>query len=262
MITCEICGKAFEPSMSIKKYCSKPCANAAWLAGKRKREKQYRSEGKIKSCLNCGKNIARDRNVSARRKYCSRKCAFEHRKAHPKPKPIIYKNCIHCGNQFIQERQARYCGDECRKATARKKSLERDIKNFKEETFICKQCGKESKRKHGMKNRVFCSTKCLKAYGWGIPGNFNARARHKLRKIYGEKYTDHYQPINRITVLERDGYVCYICGDPMMKEAKGGDVNLWPSVDHVVPLAKGGDHLYPNCRAAHLICNSFKRDVT
>jgi len=42
--------------------------------------------------------------------------------------------------------------------------------------------------------------------------------------------------------------ICHLCGHP-------------PSVDHVVPLSKGGDMLArENLRAAHFGCNSSKRE--
>ena len=45
---------------------------------------------------------------------------------------------------------------------------------------------------------------------------------------------------------QRDAYVCWLCGRP------GAD-----TVDHLVPLALGGDPYDPlNMRAAHRSCNS------
>jgi 5-methylcytosine-specific restriction endonuclease McrA len=42
---------------------------------------------------------------------------------------------------------------------------------------------------------------------------------------------------------------CWICRHPVL-----GD---W-SMDHVIPLAKGGDHTYNNVRLTHARCNSDK----
>lgn len=49
----------------------------------------------------------------------------------------------------------------------------------------------------------------------------------------------------RRRVLERDGYVCWLCRKP------GAN-----SVDHVIPRALGGSHGESNLRAAHGWCNS------
>lgn len=52
----------------------------------------------------------------------------------------------------------------------------------------------------------------------------------------------------RDTVLRRDGYQCYICG---------GEAN---TVDHIIPVAKGGTDQYENLAACCAKCNYSKRD--
>jgi len=34
----------------------------------------------------------------------------------------------------------------------------------------------------------------------------------------------------------------------------------YPSLDHVIPLSKGGEHSMSNARLAHTYCNSIKSD--
>jgi 5-methylcytosine-specific restriction endonuclease McrA len=34
-----------------------------------------------------------------------------------------------------------------------------------------------------------------------------------------------------------------------------------PTVDHIIPLAKGGTHTWDNVQLAHWSCNSDKRDI-
>lgn len=60
-------------------------------------------------------------------------------------------------------------------------------------------------------------------------------------------------------VYERDEWVCQLCRLPIDPAIAWPD-SMSPSVDHVVPLAKGGDHSLANVQAAHLGCNSRKRD--
>jgi hypothetical protein len=60
-------------------------------------------------------------------------------------------------------------------------------------------------------------------------------------------------------VYERDNWTCHIC-DLRINKATS---NVWPrptspTIDHVIPLAKGGEHSYANCKAAHLRCNTRK----
>lgn len=60
-------------------------------------------------------------------------------------------------------------------------------------------------------------------------------------------------------VLDRDGWVCRLCLQPI-DPAVAWPASLSPSVDHVIPLAKGGLHTMANVQSAHLGCNSRKRD--
>lgn len=53
-------------------------------------------------------------------------------------------------------------------------------------------------------------------------------------------------------ILERDGMHCYLCDSDIME----GEL----SFDHVVPLSREGAHSEDNIRAAHMSCNSRKRD--
>lgn len=60
-------------------------------------------------------------------------------------------------------------------------------------------------------------------------------------------------------VYERDGWVCQLCRLPIDPGVAWPDP-MSPSVDHRVPLAKGGEHSMANVQAAHLGCNSRKHD--
>lgn len=56
--------------------------------------------------------------------------------------------------------------------------------------------------------------------------------------------------LHRAAVLERDGYVCGICGENIAE----GDV----SIDHIIPITRGGGDNIENLQPAHKSCNSRK----
>ena len=62
---------------------------------------------------------------------------------------------------------------------------------------------------------------------------------------------------NRRLVL-REETVCHICGQPVDKTLSGRD-RMGPTLDHLVPRARGGTNARSNLRLAHLSCNSAKR---
>ena len=60
-------------------------------------------------------------------------------------------------------------------------------------------------------------------------------------------------------VFARDGFKCQICNKKldMDKTAPHPDS---PSIDHIIPLAKGGTHTWVNVQSAHFLCNCTKSD--
>jgi len=66
--------------------------------------------------------------------------------------------------------------------------------------------------------------------------------------------SDDYKPVD---IFTRDGWVCQLCDLPI-------DESLaWPhrfsaSVDHILPISKGGGDVLANVQAAHLTCNISK----
>lgn len=65
------------------------------------------------------------------------------------------------------------------------------------------------------------------------------------------------EPFTAEEVFERDEWCCGLCDDPIEPERSWPDP-MSPSVDHVVPLSKGGHHTLANVQAAHLVCNMRK----
>ncbi len=61
----------------------------------------------------------------------------------------------------------------------------------------------------------------------------------------------------RTLVLERDGWICQICGLPLDRDASVVD-DLYPQIDHIWPVALGGGDELDNLRAAHRWCNWAK----
>lgn len=66
--------------------------------------------------------------------------------------------------------------------------------------------------------------------------------------MIGPKLSDLSEwPATRKRILERDNYICYLCGE------SGAN-----SADHVIARMNGGSDSDDNLRAAHVSCNSRK----
>lgn len=139
---------------------------------------------------------------------------------------------------------------------------------YLDETLVCQECGREFTRHEyainsGRKNRIanwtpsYCCVDCMLR-----ASRRSGRAQRRRRE---RKLTYKSIPLNAL--IERDGGICQICGEPI--DATDGwfderDVfhigRNYPTVDHIIPLMRGGDNTWDNVQLAHLHCNSAKRD--
>ena len=88
--------------------------------------------------------------------------------------------------------------------------------------------------------------KCRECYReWG-------RTQAHLRRAVAEgpKFT-------RREVLDRDQWICQLCSLPISKTLQHPDP-MSPTLDHIIPLSRGGVHSLSNSQAAHRICNMRK----
>jgi 5-methylcytosine-specific restriction endonuclease McrA len=65
------------------------------------------------------------------------------------------------------------------------------------------------------------------------------------------------EQINHTEVYDFWGWVCHLCGEDISPLAKKDD---WMRVtlDHVIPLSRGGTHTWDNVKPAHWQCNMTK----
>jgi 5-methylcytosine-specific restriction endonuclease McrA len=88
-----------------------------------------------------------------------------------------------------------------------------------------------------------------------------SRIRRKAMKRGAPNNPSH--KILRMAVYLRDAGRCQICGRPLNPDVRGVTQDDDPdrmTMDHVIPVSKGGTHTYDNVRAACYECNSEKGD--
>lgn len=84
------------------------------------------------------------------------------------------------------------------------------------------------------------------------------KLREYDRKRRALKHTTQVELINEKMVFIRDGWICQHCKKRVDKTLKYPDP-MSRSLDHIVPLSKGGTHTYKNVQLAHFGCNTNKR---
>ncbi|MEV4939546.1 HNH endonuclease [Streptomyces zaomyceticus] len=111
-----------------------------------------------------------------------------------------------------------------------------------------------------VESKKYCDDRCqMRAYNRrreedGRLDKYRAERRQRERE-----QADPSEVFRKADIYERDGWACWLCSEPINRSA------VWPepdsaSVDHVVPLSRGGGHTMANARAAHLRCNLVKSD--
>lgn len=117
---------------------------------------------------------------------------------------------------------------------------------------FCKECGEAF-----VGRGIFCSGLCSRRW------NDRKKSDRRVRRINSSKKDG----ISLRELYERDGGICYLCGkvcdwEDCETREDGTFIakDYYPSVDHVIPLSKGGSHTWNNVKLAHRICNSKKSD--
>lgn len=87
------------------------------------------------------------------------------------------------------------------------------------------------------------------------------KCREGYRRRRALKYKTQIEPISEKVVFMRDGWICQICTKRVDKRFKYPNPKC-ASLDHIIPLSKGGSHTYANIQLAHFGCNMSKHDRT
>lgn len=138
-----------------------------------------------------------------------------------------------------------------RNITAWSKERQREEERAVKRVRVCAVCGREF---ISAGRSVTCSDDCRRRYN---------NRRHDKR-IPTSIIDD--RNITLESLFKRDKGICHICGKPCDYEdyTVDGDIfiagNWYPSIDHVIPVSKGGRHSWDNVKLAHRLCNSVKSD--
>lgn len=231
--TCVVCDRSFTPNVKGQATCPP--------------SEDERAGGKVASW--CAATL--DRYKSGQRREL---------KGTPPPfdgKKYVRKfDCAHCGKPTIPGENGthifatRFCSSNCKSHHHKpKRGPTCRITKRETRTWIegrCPECGDRFVRKDNHHLALgYCSTKCQK--------RVSRRRRRAYKKGAG------YKTLTYWSIAERDNWTCQLCGKPIDTDAVVPHPNS-PTLDHIVPLSRGGDHSIENSQLAHFICNSTKSD--
>ena len=185
-----------------------------------------------------------------------------------KERPVKVR-CTVCGWEFertyhnITTKGSVTCPCCIERERARNRELKsRDRQKQKAEKFtrtqlismkVCKECGSLFVPRSS--HQVRCSRECTVR-------NMNRGADDRLNR---NNVVD--KDITLTKLFLRDNGKCWLCGGSCDWEDSCTRTNgvvvvgaSYPSIDHVIPLARGGKHSWSNIRLAHKHCNELKND--
>lgn len=119
---------------------------------------------------------------------------------------------------------------------------------------VCKNCGKSFKSKTD--SRKYCCSYCMNRFN-------NSTKKHKKRErvIKNGRYED----ISLNLLVRKKRNRCHICGGECDYKDIKQNVNghrvygpMYPTIDHIIPICKGGTNTWDNVDLAHMGCNCKK----
>jgi 5-methylcytosine-specific restriction endonuclease McrA len=268
-LACGECGKYYQPKKSYQfgrcrkcqKYCDflnrKECEKAESVEANRQQiKKVYWKKGNI--CLWCASVFSiKTRSSRNDGKYCSRQCRFDYLAWRTEVRRVqaegdswgdnITVPCLVCAKPFnTSGNRSRICSVGCKNKQAADRAR---AKYIPKEPGCCGDCGMPLERA----TMEYCP-KCSRAR-LRQAKRISNRNREKIIKI------NTVEIVNPLVVYNRDGWVCQLCLGKIKKNSKQNDP-LEATLDHIIPISKGGEHSYKNVQCAHRQCNAVKSDKT
>jgi hypothetical protein len=251
MNQCQNCGAVLPSRIDgqrgrPRKYCNRSCFAIA--------SGYLKYAVKPEFCLFCGIDLNQINKPGYPKKFCSRKHNAQYRQANKPKAPKIQKSCLWCNTEFVTAFEVmKFCQGSCRVAFQNKqradKTKAKHIANPRRFDFNCNRCGQS----------VISDICIRKTYSGRFCRNCSLVKRRERYRIKTAKRQKIVNPI-RISadvLIERDGDVCHICLT-QIDLSLARNSRFGATIDHVIPVSKGGADTLDNMKLAHWICNIKK----
>lgn len=201
------------------------------------------SEKRQVICASCGCLF-----TGYQKQYCSVKCRLTALAAHglKRRQAAKTRTCCNCGTEF-KSSIARLCSQTCRRAWQGKQLKGRP----KPQPGINIECIRCRKAFVAKQKQVTMCRRCIRAVS---PSRDHGKPRQKSRR-FGVPYESGILPEQ---VFARDSWCCQLCGCRTPKRLRGKHKPNSPEVDHIVPFAAGGGHVWYNVQTSCRKCNILK----
>lgn len=162
-------------------------------------------------------------------------------------------SCVECGNTFETAKTKQVCcgAAECKASRARRQMAESYARKVaarpETRSQTCGWCGGE----------IVVPQSAPKAKRYHPECKADARRAHYRRKNVLRQGVGQTTRLRLGELGERDKWVCQLCGGQVLESLSGMHPD-GPTVDHIVPLSRGGWDGWDNVQLAHRRCNLAK----
>ncbi len=254
---CARCGKAFFDERK-RKYCRKCTGAKEWT------ELTWTHGFRRPPCKWCGKPCTWHGNVG----YCSQECAcadkvYRHRYEKERDEVLFALGLLEYVSEEFLRRQKEALTKKLlrllRVVLREKRQEEKGLWPPSKPTAkhkVCRYCGKDFLRPTShFGSTAYCCEECRrKAARKRNRDGFRGKT-YKRAKKYGVAYD---RTVNAEKVFERAKWRCSLCGRKTPKRLMGSNSPKAPTIDHILPMSRGGGHTWDNVQCACRACNSEK----
>lgn len=165
-------------------------------------------------------------------------------------KPHEVRTCEQCNQEYVpaagKMNAVGFCSRKC-KDDSRHARLSREREMSKPTDRECLHCCRLLPQAMRA-DAVFCSAEC------------NYRAHSLQRKLRMRTGQDNKPGYLRATICKRDGWRCGICHERVNPSLDYPNPRC-ASLDHIIPVSRGGLSEPVNLRLVHLVCNLRRRNL-
>lgn len=209
------------------------------------------------NCLYCQKHLVRKSDIGRIAKYCSKVCSdkFNGDKRKQRIQALTRRdvNCSNCQTAFVtHSKSQRFCQANCRKMGLAKEARINYIPRMKQtpRTIYCGWCGiPQQVGGSDTRNKLYHDDCRLQA----------KRARYRIKTVKRQSKLSVSLRVSVEQLAQRDGEYCYLCQEVIDLTLPRTN-RFGATIDHVIPISKGGQDIMDNLKLTHWICNNRKSD--
>ena len=222
----------------------------------------------IQICEYCGNVITKQSHKkNGAKRFCSVDCYYKASGKTARGNKIV--RCQYCLKEFTEKRDAPnlYCSKACATKGNAIVKMNKKISEDSHKKEILDEYRRTMEKAQELIKRYEKEKQCDACGRWFVPrGNAKYCSKKCAKKIdnirHDKRLSKNGKPDLTITLTRlymRDQGVCQICGKTIDFDCDSNSDD-YPSIDHIIPISKGGQHQWDNVQLACRKCNTLKRD--